>query len=769
MALLAFRERALVPMTRDEDVARAIRQRDLESLMRLMFEGSPPTPRTGFRTESEFWDFKGDLPKGGKEGDASWADIAADVLAFHNKRGGILIFGITDNFTYCGTTRRLDSKQFNDQLRRYLGDAIWVEYQREHVGRDQRYLGLALVPERGPLIQRFRSDAPSVKGKPRFRAGDTAVREGDTTRILRKADADTYARALAIPTIGQDYAVDEPYYRVLAPEYAHFVYRPSACRAVEAALQDPRAAVTALIGIGGAGKTALATWAVLQAYERRVFEFITSITAKDRELTQFGIRALDPPLTTFETLLDSIAETLGEPDLKSRPLEARANDVKALLENSNGLIYVDNLETVSDARVIEFLDALPIGVRAIITSRRAKVRVSVHPVDLGGLTDEEIGNFIDSMKSLPGTGYVVDLAHSERIRIGRACDGIPLAIRWALAKSESAAEAIATADSITASGRQGEELLEFCFRRVFESLSHEERRVLQVLSLFQRPLTAEAIVAGTGFPGRTVFDAVDDLVSEALAQRLFDPTMNDYSYSLPPVTRAFVYSDVAKNRELERQTRRQMSDWFEAKDVVDTDQRVVVRNIRQGAVESESSLIDLGRAAERAGDFHSAQDFYEQALQRSPRSWKAARALAEFLRHKSDNRAEAIRLYEQAAANAPRRGPERAMIFREWGMLLRDSGDPRSTDLAIEKFEVALTETPNDPVAIHALAHMLDRKGVYHRVIELLEPLASHPNATTRIKSLPLLAKAYERTSQILKAREARATLEALKPPASSR
>jgi tetratricopeptide (TPR) repeat protein len=749
-------------LDRDEEVARAIRQRDLESVMRLMFTGDLPTPRSGFRTETELWDFKGDSPRLGREGEAGWAEIASDVLAFHNHRGGILVFGVTDDFSFSGVRTRLDSKLFNDQLRKFLGDTIWVEFQREYVSSDQRYLGMALIPQRGPAIERFRSDAPTVRGRRRFQTGDSAIRQGDSTRILRRAEADKFARELSVPTVGRVYSIDEPFFRILAPEYEHFVYRPRPCKAIETAIGDPRTAVAAVIGIGGAGKTALATWAVSKAYDRGDFQFITSITAKDRELTPAGIRALEPSLTSFETLLDSVLDTLGFSEIKSKDVESKEAEVHSLIENSHGLIYVDNLETVSDARIIEFLDTLPVGVRAVITSRRAKVRVSVYPVDLEPLTDEEMIEFIATLKDVPGTQYVVDLSPPERVRIGHACDGIPLAIRWALARSRSASEAIANAEGITAAGHQGEELLEFCFRRVFEALTDEERKVLQVLSLFQRPLTTESITAGSRLPGYVVFDALDDLVAEALAQRFFDPDKNDYSYALLPVTRAFVYTDVAKQRDLEREVRRAMSDWFEARDVTDAGQRLVIREVRQGNVESESSLLDLGRAAERTGDLRSAQDFYEKALQRNSRSWKAARLLAEFFRHKLRNQAEALRLYEQAAANAPRRGPDRALIFREWGMLLRDSGDPQATELAIEKFEAALVETPNDVLAIHALSHMLDRKGAYRRVIDLLEPLAKHPSLTTRTKALPLLANAYQRMGEMLKAAEVRREIEAL-------
>jgi lipopolysaccharide biosynthesis regulator YciM len=87
-------------------------------------------------------------------------------------------------------------------------------------------------------------------------------------------------------------------------------------------------------------------------------------------------------------------------------------------------------------------------------------------------------------------------------------------------------------------------------------------------------------------------------------------------------------------------------------------------------------------------------------------------------------------------------------------MLLRDSGDFDATDSAIEKFDVALEETPNDVVAIHALAVMLLRKGSYKRILELLEPLTNHPNSRTRELVLPVLLSAYTATNEMLRAAE---------------
>lgn len=245
---------------------------------------------------------------------------------------------------------------------------------------------------------------------------------------------------------------------------------------------------------------------------------------------------------------------------------------------------------------------------------------------------------------------------------------------------------------------------------------------------------------------------LQDLIADSVAQRLFDSEANDYSYTLLPITRAFVRSQMARELGLEDQIRRRLANYFEARDIVDPKERVVVRELRQGKGGSETALVDLAMGAERRGDTASAKALYEQALSRNSTSWKAARQYAEFNRHKMNNTTEALRLYELAAGNGPVRGPERALIYREWGMLLRDSGDPEATEKAIKCFETALIETPHDVLAIHALSAMLVRKAAFARIISLLEPLKDHPSQKTQEFVRPLLLLAYERTGELLKA-----------------
>lgn len=741
------------------DIAKAIRQSNAAAIAALMFDPKTWILRPGYCTETEYWDYKITGPSPGAGMPDEWADLAKDVLAFHNNKGGVIVFGVGNSFKVVGYRSQLDSKLLNDRLRKYIGDKVWLDYQRLNIKEDQSHIGMVIVPPRGPVILRFIKDSPCVGGKHIFKKGDSAVREGDSSKLLKDIQADAFEARARAPEFGQVYAIEEPLFRILSPEYHDFVERPEPCRIIEKALQDPRTSVVQVTGVGGAGKTALATWAVLRAYEKRQFHFIVSTTAKDRELTAHGIQSLSPKLTSYESLLNSVLDVLGFPELKPHPVEEKEKEVRELLHNSGGLLFVDNLETVDDARVIKLLDDLPVGVRALVTSRRDTVRVAVFPLQLEWLKEAEGRAFIKSLGHLPGLGFLLDLPDAECETIRKACDGLPLAIRWAVARAKNASEAIKIAAAITSSGKLGEELLEFSFRRVFDSLSKDEKALLQVLSLFQQPQPSEVLYVGSGISQLKMQDTLSALIKDALVQRYFDEERNDYTYLLLPLTRTFVYNQVKGSGHLETDIRNRLKSYFDAHDVHDPAERVVVREVRQGRGESESGLIDLAIAADRRGDTNTAKELFEQALARNPKNFRAAQLLAELHRHKLRNTADALRLYEQAAGCAPSTGTARAKIFREWGMILRFSGEMDATDQAIEKFEEALAHSPHDSLTIFALAQGLERKGMYIRAIPLLEKLVDNPYEDTRNKVRPLLLSCYERKGDMLSAATLRSKL----------
>src|SRR5262249_47050023 len=148
--------------------------------------------------------------------------------------------------------------------------------------------------------------------------------------------------------------------------------------------------------------------------------------------------------------------------------------------------------------------------------------------------------------------------------------------------------------------------------------------------LFQAPLSTEAVLVGAsdskaamGDP--RLLDSMEDLVDDALIFRVFDSQLNDYAHALLPITRAFVLSELGKIPKRADEIRGRLTDYFEAKDVKDTDARLAIRESRQGNVASETNLLDLAIGAKNRGDSATALQLFENALGRNPRSWKVAR------------------------------------------------------------------------------------------------------------------------------------------------
>lgn len=745
------------------EIIAAVDAGDLNEILKRMFTDRDGVPelRSGFRRENSAWDYKRGLPGLQANKEVAWADVAASVLALHNAAGGLLIFGIDDTtYTFVGTRDYVDGKRFNDKIRRYTGDTIWADFSREYIQGDQRFLGIALVPGRTLVPIRLQADAPmDASGRRLFSAGDLCVRENDERRIYRGSDADQYLASNRLPSPDARFSVREPQYRILRPDWEVFVDRPELCERVSDGLRDERTYVTTLTGIGGIGKTALATWGVLTAYKRGDFDYIISISAKDRELGERGIRPVDSALTSYDGLLNEILDVTGFSDCIPQSTGDRENAVASILAGTRALLYVDNLETiVDDGRIVRFLESIPKPVKAITTSRVATVRTAAYPIAVGPLTAAEAAKLFDQTCRRRGRDMLRNASSAEKERIVSGCAYVPLAIEWLIGNARDVGAALQLAEDIVGSRRRDDELLEFCFRRVYDRLTAEQQLLLRALALDQQPQVVEALSAACQLSIESVDASLVALQDCALAERLWDAKRRDFAYKLITITRKFAYRELRRHEGTEAKLRARLGEWYEGRDVADHE-REYVQAIRRGAQDPEASLVDAAIARRRAGRLDESEDLFVRAIERSPRSWKARREYAELLRdHK--NTGAALQQYEIAAKYAPAHGSDRALIYREWGMLLRTSGAADAHERALESFAVAIKETPNDVVLNHAYASSLLAKGRFRPAAALLQNLIGAKSPETRARTYPLLLECYEKLGEIVKAAELKQQIE---------
>ena len=456
---------------------------------------------------------------------------------------------------------------------------------------------------------------------------------------------------------------------------------------------------------------------------------------------------MEAQLSSFDTLLDAILQVMGFSEETKKPTDEKASAVKEIIRGERILIYVDNLETVDDARIFSFLEELSVGVRVLATSRKAKLRRGVYPIDIGLMTDREATEFFEYCCQRKDHDFLEKFTRTEIRMILEACSFAPLLIEWFVASSKTPELAVKLAEEIKMSGNVGDELLEVCFRRIDKELDKRTRKVLRVISLFVSPMPIEAIAAGAELNLTEADDACQDLMNAALVLQDYSSQLKDAVYFMLPVTQRFSYQTLRADSGVEQAIRKALSKWYEAKDVSDPQEQKIVSEIRKGVREPETVLVEYAESMLQSGHFGEAEKFFTQALQRNPKSWRALFGLADV--HKREGRTtQALRYYELAALYVPKKGPDKASLYREWGMVLRDSGIPDAAREAAAKFEVALKERPNDFLARHALGNMYEKSHAYDKAIEVLEPLLHSGLTKTITMTVPLLKKCYERTSK---------------------
>lgn len=737
-------------MNRDDEILIAIRQKDVGSLVSAFFSKDLTMIMPNCKTETELWDYKIECPTISAPS-MEWAEISKDVLAFHNTgKGGVLLFGIRDkDYQVLGSmnAKHLDSKLFNDKIRKYVGDKLWVEFQQCSNRDNTITIGIAIIP---PLqeysgIKRFKKNGPEKNKKNIFSESGSAIRKHDSSMVLTPTEANAYE--LDRPTIiYREYEIDEPHYRLLSADYHEFVLREKYCQQVVKGLHHSRSASVCLIGIGGVGKTALATWVVKNAYKSREFDYIVSISAKDRELTSSGIQSIAQKLTSLDDLLDAIAEVLGFPEAKEYSPSEKKKTIIELLSGEKVLLYIDNLETAIDRDIIDFINNLPEPVKAIVTSRRNVITVSSYPIEIGTLEDAEIVRYINSLSSLPQISYCRSLSDQEKEKIGKTYNGIPLAIKWILSRSKNSEEVISRAETMDISGKSNEELLEFSFRRVFDEMSYIEKKIMQVLAIVS-DISIEAIIQGTGLKLKSseVVDALESLVSDTIIIRYFDPDAKADKYRLLSLAQKFMLNTCIKPKD-EQEINRRLSFWYNAQDIQDVSERQIVSAMRQDGSNMGNVLVSFAENAVKKGDTATAVKFFDSAVSRDPHNWRVFWRYAEYFRHVERSDSKAISLYESAlkCAEKEKISSDIAVMHREFGHIYSRSGRPDALSRAIEHLRTANKLMPHDPISAKYLAETSLKKGNVKLAIEVLAPFAVTSDTKAHKTLMPILLKAYQ-------------------------
>lgn len=627
--------------------------------------------------------------------------------------------------------------RLRDKVRKSTGLDIEIDIVQHEIQINGHLRLFALILVRS-TIKRSKLRTPvlcgvdfRVKENWGLRRGDIYVREGDQTKLISSAaelqnlldDLETRYQEADMEqnsSIPSPFAVEFGQYRLLPREYETFVGRERYKDLLQEAVEgDPRIWIINLYGPGGVGKSALATWLAYEYYQERTpFDAILHLSAKDLELsTEAGIRHLDPTLFSLEDFLDRILALFEHEEYCCSDLQRRKAVASEILSVFPTLLVLDNMETVKDGRIMEFVRQLPPTSRTkvLLTSRR-RTSEWEYPIQVTEFNAEEVAEFLRIRNSemkldLPvGDGALVE-------KMAEMSGGLPLAIQWILGEYATTHDL----DRILSRALDPDSpLLEFSFRNSWDVLDPAAKQAFAVVSIFDEPPTAQIWRIALDWPLDKLERAINDLVEVTFIKERTEHRTGLVVYSSLPITLTFARNELEKMGDLERQVRTRYQEYKNKMDLasVETAQYKDLFERFGAETDMQKRAVMLARMAEgqaRSFKYEAANDYYRQALATDPRSVYTLVSYGLF-KLDLDNFGESIELMREASMRCTKQTGY--YVYFSWSKVYDKLRDRANRVRCLRK---ALEYEPTHTIARHSLGVALSQMGKFTDALEIFE------------------------------------------------
>jgi tetratricopeptide (TPR) repeat protein len=596
--------------------------------------------------------------------------ISKDIVAMKNMGGGYIVVGVADKtWKPIGITKLIlaDTKMLRDKVRKYSGLDIEADLIHHTILENGTKKLFALILIRSSA-KRTKLKSPSIcqiSFAPReewgIRQGDIYIRYGDQTKRLDdSAKLNDFLEDLEIryqvDEINQannypsPFAIETGFYRLLPKEFGDFIGREDFIDSIKNAIErDPRIWIINLHGPGGVGKSALATWIAYEYFNEKFFDAILHLSAKDIELaTEDGIRYLKPSLFSLEDFLDKVLCLFEFNEFCATELDEKKEAVIDLLSTYSSLIILDNMETIRDGRIMEFIHDFPPKIKAkVLLTSRQRTSAWEFPIQVTEFSPSETRDFVSSRCEEMHLDFPQDDETINRLVI--ISGGLPLAIRWILGEYAQTKNLKTIMDRVVTPDSP---LLEFSFRNSWDALDSQTKQALSVLSILEEAPTQNIWRTILNWPIDSIERAISKLEEFTFVTEHIDQRTGEKTYHALPITLSFARNELKNFGYLGNSARTRYQEYKNRLDLAGEEiyQCEGLFQKFEAVTDTQKKAILLCRMAEgqiSSLGYDEAEEYYKQALTIDPRS---VYALVSYGKFKSDQLffEEAIQLISKA-------------------------------------------------------------------------------------------------------------------------
>lgn len=284
--------------------------------------------------------------------------------------------------------------------------------------------------------------------------------------VARLGSEPEFVLGLDIPTYGT-----APNHNLPAPDFDEtgFLGRSKESEQLMTLCRGPYPVIS-ILGVGGVGKSALAIKAAYDILDAQdcPFESVVWCSSKTMQLTPREIVAIKDAVSDSLGVLGHVVRELSG-SVSSEPIE----ELIEYLREFRVLVILDNLETVLDERIRDFLSRLPKGSKVLITSRIG-VGAYDFPLKIEALQKGESIQLLRALAHFRGVEQLVKASNKSLEVYCARLKHNPGFIKWFV----SAVQVGSAPEAVLA---QPEMFLDFCISNVYDHLGENSRRVLDAM------------------------------------------------------------------------------------------------------------------------------------------------------------------------------------------------------------------------------------------------------------------------------------------------
>ena len=466
--------------------------------------------------------------------------------------------------------------------------------------------------------------------------------------------------------------------------------------------------VVTVIGNGGIGKSALMLKVAYDIVddENCPFDIIIWTSAKTTMLTSKGIQEIKNSLEDLSGILKQVSESLvSDTD--------NINNIIEYLEVYKVLLIIDNLETIHNDEVKDFIKKASQHCKIAITSRIGLGELESRHI-LEQFSEDEAIQLLQIYSNVKSSKVLLKLDKAILKKIASSLYYSPLSLRWFVNCIENGM----TTDEVL--NNKGD-LLSFCLTNVYEKLNETSHAILDtLLSARGRKLNTAELMLLTDLEPIIIRRSLNQLYSTTLISR--DSNQHsEFVYHLSDFSKDYLLKyhppkpDIVKNV-----TQKLRSLQISAKETTGlTDKNYFALSALSISNTNEKVVAkEIGRALRlsRAGFYKEALDIINSAIQIAPEYFELYRISA-LLKAWSDDLIGASEDYEKALEIAPNNS---RILYFYVGFLLDKINDAED---ALSHSKLLYDHHKTDPQVVILHSRCLAQNNMLDQAIQILKSL----------------------------------------------